>query len=1292
MVDGSSSYGSWSYGSWGSWSDNGSDHIRYRDRWRTVTTPQSCSVCGHSGSSSTSTEYDSDGDLDRDPHSWSDYDNSYGSWSYDSWSSWSPSSPPGWNPSTHYIDESTTWTQTRTRSKSRTVDVRESCGTCGADRDASDYTDNGSDSDSQSATIYGTLSHGQSAVLISPDSASVTVGSNLSFTASGGSGTGAYTWGGSASGTGSSKSVTFNSTGSFSVTVYRAGDPTYSNSNTATAIVTVYSPTAPAITWAAPDAITYGTPLSATQLNAAAGVPGTFAYAPAIDSVLAAGSQTLSVTFSPTDTVNYTTASQSVTLAVAKAPLSISANDASKPEGEPNPVFAAAYAGFVNGDTAAVVSGLTLSTTATTSSPAGTYLIVPADASADNYAISFQSGTLTITGPPKTAPVITWVPPDPITYGTPLSATQLNATADVPGSFSYDPAAGTVPGAGPKTLTMTFTPTDAVNYSTASASVGLTVQRASLTVTANNATRMPGEPNPVFSAAYSGFVNGDTAAVVSGLTISTSATTSSPPGIYPITPANATTWNYSPSYIAGTLTISPNAQTVLLTCGSESVTAGNTVDVTTASGTGMIFTASGGMSGSYNWTIDGVVQSETGSTLTKSFTFSGTHIVSVRAAANSDYNASEVATFEIAVTGDAIWTVATGLFHAIALRSDGTVWTWGGNDSGQLGDGTISSRDAPMQVSGLAGVVAVAAGAEHSIAVKADGTIWTWGDNGHGQLGNGTTVDRTTPTELGGLNGGVAVAAGSTHTLILMGDGTVLACGANGDGQLGDGSTAMRTAPVQVANLASVTALAAGNYHSVAVTSSGQVWTWGRNELGALGDGTTVSRSEPVQVPSLIGVTSVSAGAAHTLALKNDGAIYACGCNTSGQLGDGTLAQRNTPVQVTTVTNVQVIAAGRFHSVAAKTDGSVWAWGKNNAAQLGDGTATDHPAPVEVIGLTDVVDLSASVDHTIAVKIDGTVFTWGGDGFGQPTLASRRLNQIALRLTPALGIDSDQDGMVDAREIQYFGNLIRNGAEDSDSDGLSDVQELFLNINPTASDTDGDSADDAADPFPKDPYNNEAPTINVLSGDNQTGQTGEFNGQPFDIVITKDPGSQLLTNLPVTFSVVSGGGLLATSNIGAPVLSDTLILHTDEAGTVKAYYKHPGTAGISSQVKVAAGPAHLFLTMLSSSAADADGNGLLDSWEIEHFGHTGVGRSLDPDLDGLTNLVEFTIHSDPVVPDTDGDGMNDGDEYDIGRDPLNPADRITALPADCDLVIRIASREYLGFSQTSWTLRPLPAP
>ena len=360
-----------------------------------------------------------------------------------------------------------------------------------------------------------------------------------------------------------------------------------------------------------------------------------------------------------------------------------------------------------------------------------------------------------------------------------------------------------------------------------------------------------------------------------------------------------------------------------------------------------------------------------------------THIYMVKAYDKTNNKSEESNTQSI--TTDALKAIplAAGESHSLQVQTDGTVWAWGYNNYGQLGDGTNTSRTVSTQVKEIQGIVAVAAGKNYSIALKNDGTVWAWGYNGYGQLGDGTTNSRYVPTQVNGLYDVVSIAAGYNYSLALKSDGTVWGWGYNGYGQLGNNTTISSYKPVQVMELSGVIAMTAGVNHSLALRSEGTVWAWGHNGYGQLGDGTYTNRQLPVQVNVLNNATNIASGYQHSIALKSDGTVWAWGYNYYGQLGDGTFTNRWNPVQVKNLTSATTITAGGSHTIAQKSDGTVWAWGYNGSGQLGDGTYTTRTVPVELKDLNGATDIKTGGSHTIAQKSDGTVWAWGYNYYGQ---------------------------------------------------------------------------------------------------------------------------------------------------------------------------------------------------------------------------------------------------------------------------------------------------------------------
>ena len=249
----------------------------------------------------------------------------------------------------------------------------------------------------------------------------------------------------------------------------------------------------------------------------------------------------------------------------------------------------------------------------------------------------------------------------------------------------------------------------------------------------------------------------------------------------------------------------------------------------------------------------------------------------------------------------------TAISAGMAVREDGTVWTWGWNEFGQLGDGTTKNRRVPVQVQNLSNVIAVSNGGRiHSLALREDGTVWAWGKNDKGQLGNGTYENSTAPMQVSGLDGVMAISA-YHNSYALKKDGTVWAWGDNSVGQLGDGTTTSSNTPVQVQGLEGVAAISVGAGHALALQKDGTVWAWGWNLSGQLGDGIATKlvcniyppNPVPMKVQKIYDVVAVSAGTQHSLALCEDGTVWAWGSNLRGELGDGKRCEDSyIPVQV----------------------------------------------------------------------------------------------------------------------------------------------------------------------------------------------------------------------------------------------------------------------------------------------------------------------------------------------------------------------------------------------------------
>ncbi|MCA1626625.1 MAG: hypothetical protein LC742_01490, partial [Acidobacteria bacterium] len=365
--------------------------------------------------------------------------------------------------------------------------------------------------------------------------------------------------------------------------------------------------------------------------------------------------------------------------------------------------------------------------------------------------------------------------------------------------------------------------------------------------------------------------------------------------------------------------------------------------------------------------------------------------------------------------------LVAGSLHSMALKSDGTVAAWGHNNAGQLADGTTFNRAAPVSVttsSGvLSGITDITAGIakidnnSHSLALKSDGTVWSWGNNNSNALGNSTTVGTRSvasgsvrAVQVDVLTNVTAIAAGQNHSLALI-NGRVWTWGRNCEGQLGNGTIAAcagtandvfigQLTPAPIENLSDVRAIAAGAHHSLALRNDGTVWAWGSNDIGQLGDNTRINRATPVQVMNLSGIAAIAAGASHSLALRqtqtnpSDGTAFAWGSNEFGQLGNpsiptgvsnGVVNGSNVPVIVMGLTGVTSIGAGGDHSLATVETRSISGRITQNGAPLAGVNVTLSGSPTTIRqtnsnGEYAFVNLTLHGDYTVTPSKAGLSF------------------------------------------------------------------------------------------------------------------------------------------------------------------------------------------------------------------------------------------------------------------------------------------------------------------------------
>ncbi len=324
--------------------------------------------------------------------------------------------------------------------------------------------------------------------------------------------------------------------------------------------------------------------------------------------------------------------------------------------------------------------------------------------------------------------------------------------------------------------------------------------------------------------------------------------------------------------------------------------------------------------------------------------------------------------------------LSCGYWHSLKLDKDGSVWAWGANWYGQLGNKSTNDSSIPLKVLDLKDVISVSSGAFHNLALKKDGSVWAWGANIYGQLGiNSDDLFRSYPIKISGLSNVIAISCGDSHNLALTSDGNVWSWGLNFKGQLGNGTTINSRIPVRIQGISNIKSVYAGKCYSLAVTSEGTVWRWGLN-LERYSDANSFS-SIPLEISVLKNIKYIACGSNHCLALSTNGYVWGWGSDGNGQRGFTGTNLNNSYTRVVSLSNIISIACGDSHSMALKSDGTVWVWGGGTNLGYGDSAATSRP--IKIKNLINIKEISSNYDHFLAIDGNNELWSWGKNWKGQ---------------------------------------------------------------------------------------------------------------------------------------------------------------------------------------------------------------------------------------------------------------------------------------------------------------------
>ena len=349
---------------------------------------------------------------------------------------------------------------------------------------------------------------------------------------------------------------------------------------------------------------------------------------------------------------------------------------------------------------------------------------------------------------------------------------------------------------------------------------------------------------------------------------------------------------------------------------------------------------------------------------------------------------------------DNVKSMSLGPTHSGAITEDGSLYMWGENTASQIGNGTATAAyEVPTKILDNVKSVIIEHSHRQNGAITEDGSLYMWGCNDYGEIGNGTTTDCRVPTKI--LDNVKSVSLGYYYSGAITEDGSLYMWGHNYCGQIGNGTTTDCLVPTEI--LDNVKDLILGpDCHSGAITEDGSLYMWGGNAYGQIGNGTTTYCRVPTKI--LDNVKSVSLGYRHSGAITEDGSLYMWGYNIDGEIGDGTKKDCLVPTKI--LDNVKSVSLGYYYSGAITEDGSLYMWGENNYGEIGNGTTTDCLVPTKI--LDNVKSVSLEAYHSGAITEDGSLYMWGLNNHGQIGNGTTTNSSVPVKITLPLQTESNE--------------------------------------------------------------------------------------------------------------------------------------------------------------------------------------------------------------------------------------------------------------------------------------------